>query len=107
MRWIRELIAPAPRLPEAAWEAALARLPWASGLDAARRSRLRELVDAFLRRELGKLLPVAAWLSEETADDKIRTQSNLIWLVDPIDGTRDSSGTQVASELARPSNACR
>ena len=47
------------------------------------------VVDAFLRRELGKLLPVAAWLSEETADDKIRTQSNLIWLVDPIDGTRD------------------
>ena len=47
------------------------------------------VVDAFLRRELGKLLPAAAWLSEETADDKIRTQSNLIWLVDPIDGTRD------------------
>ncbi|EAQ28430.1 putative myo-inositol monophosphatase 2 family protein [Erythrobacter sp. NAP1] len=46
-------------------------------------------VDAFLRRELGKLLPAAAWLSEETADDKIRTRSDLIWLVDPIDGTRD------------------
>ncbi len=46
-------------------------------------------VDVFLRRELGMLLPSAAWLSEETADDKIRTRSNLIWLVDPIDGTRD------------------
>lgn len=47
------------------------------------------VVDKFLRRELGKLLPAAAWLSEETADDKIRTQSDLAWLVDPIDGTRD------------------
>ena len=46
-------------------------------------------VDAFLRRELGRLLPSAAWLSEETADDKARTKSDLIWLVDPIDGTRD------------------
>jgi myo-inositol-1(or 4)-monophosphatase len=46
-------------------------------------------VDRFLRRELGALLPSAAWLSEETADDKVRTQSGLIWLVDPIDGTRD------------------
>ncbi|KPQ21233.1 MAG: Archaeal fructose-1,6-bisphosphatase and related enzymes of inositol monophosphatase family, partial [Porphyrobacter sp. HL-46] len=46
-------------------------------------------VDRFLKRELLRLLPAAAWLSEETADDKIRTNSDLIWLVDPIDGTRD------------------
>lgn len=46
-------------------------------------------VDRFLRRELAALLPAAGWLSEETADDKIRTASGLIWLVDPIDGTRD------------------
>ena len=46
-------------------------------------------VDVFLRRELGRLLPAAAWLSEETADDKARTTRDLIWLVDPIDGTRD------------------
>ena len=46
-------------------------------------------VDVFLRRELGRLLPAASWLSEETADDKARTKSDLIWLVDPIDGTRD------------------
>lgn len=49
-------------------------------------------VDRFLKRELGRLLPSAAWLSEETADDKARTQSGLIWLVDPIDGTRDFVG---------------
>jgi myo-inositol-1(or 4)-monophosphatase len=46
-------------------------------------------VDRFLKRELLRLLPSAGWLSEETADDKIRTASGLIWLVDPIDGTRD------------------
>ncbi|TMM48137.1 3'(2'),5'-bisphosphate nucleotidase CysQ [Qipengyuania marisflavi] len=46
-------------------------------------------VDAFLRRELGRLLPAAGWLSEETADDPSRLDKDLIWLVDPIDGTRD------------------
>lgn len=46
-------------------------------------------VDGFLRRELGQLLPSAGWLSEETADDPIRLDKGLAWLVDPIDGTRD------------------
>ena len=46
-------------------------------------------VDRFLRRELAALLPSAAWLSEESVDDKGRIDSGLIWLVDPIDGTRD------------------
>jgi myo-inositol-1(or 4)-monophosphatase len=49
-------------------------------------------VDVFLKRELGRLLPAAAWLSEETADDKTRTGHDLAWLVDPIDGTRDYVG---------------
>lgn len=46
-------------------------------------------VDAFLRRELSALLPAAGWLSEETADAPDRLAGGLIWLVDPIDGTRD------------------
>ncbi|GGD61233.1 3'(2'),5'-bisphosphate nucleotidase CysQ [Erythrobacter arachoides] len=46
-------------------------------------------VDGFLRRELGRLLPAAGWLSEETADNTARLDKGLIWLVDPIDGTRD------------------
>ena len=46
-------------------------------------------VDAFLRRELTALLPSAGWLSEETADAPERLDGGLIWLVDPIDGTRD------------------
>ena len=46
-------------------------------------------VDSFLRRELGALLPAAGWLSEETTDAPERLSGGLIWLVDPIDGTRD------------------
>lgn len=46
-------------------------------------------VDAFLKRELGRLLPAAGWLSEETADEPSRLGKDLIWLVDPVDGTRD------------------
>ncbi|AZI35949.1 putative inositol-1-monophosphatase [Caenibius tardaugens NBRC 16725] len=46
-------------------------------------------VDAFLKEELGALLPAAGWLSEETADHPDRLGCGLCWLVDPIDGTRD------------------
>ena len=46
-------------------------------------------VDEFLKRELGALLPAAGWLSEETIDAPERLEGGLIWLVDPIDGTRD------------------
>ncbi|MFM5949695.1 MAG: 3'(2'),5'-bisphosphate nucleotidase CysQ [Novosphingobium sp.] len=46
-------------------------------------------VDRFLKRELGALLPAAGWLSEETVDAPERLEGGLIWLVDPIDGTRD------------------
>lgn len=46
-------------------------------------------VDGFLKAELGRLLPSAGWLSEETADDPARLARDLIWVVDPIDGTRD------------------
>ena len=45
-------------------------------------------VDAFLRTRLGALLPEAGWLSEETADDARRLGCRLVWVVDPIDGTR-------------------
>ena len=46
-------------------------------------------VDAFLKKELSALLPAAGWLSEETADAPARLGDQLVWLVDPIDGTRD------------------
>ncbi|WP_159979953.1 MULTISPECIES: 3'(2'),5'-bisphosphate nucleotidase CysQ [unclassified Novosphingobium] len=46
-------------------------------------------VDGFLKAELHKLLPAAGWLSEETTDSLERQNHELVWLVDPIDGTRD------------------
>lgn len=49
-------------------------------------------VDAFLKKELSALLPAAGWLSEETTDAPARLQDQLVWLVDPIDGTRDFIG---------------
>jgi myo-inositol-1(or 4)-monophosphatase len=45
-------------------------------------------VDAFLKIRLSQLLPEAAWLSEETADNDQRLGARLVWIVDPIDGTR-------------------
>jgi len=46
-------------------------------------------VDALLKARLGALLPDAGWLSEETADNTDRLSCNRLWVVDPIDGTRD------------------
>lgn len=46
-------------------------------------------IDALLRARLGALLPEAGWLSEETADDPARLAKARLWVVDPIDGTRD------------------
>lgn len=45
-------------------------------------------VDAYLKNALEKLHPQAAWMSEETADNSERLSSDLVWVVDPIDGTR-------------------
>jgi len=46
-------------------------------------------VDAFLQDKLGALDPQAGWLSEETLDDSDRIERRRLWVVDPIDGTRD------------------
>jgi myo-inositol-1(or 4)-monophosphatase len=45
--------------------------------------------DESLRRELGEAFPDYGWLSEETADDPIRLQRQAVWIVDPIDGTKE------------------
>jgi myo-inositol-1(or 4)-monophosphatase len=45
--------------------------------------------DALLRERLGRLDPDAGWLSEETADSAERLLGPRLWVVDPIDGTRD------------------
>ena len=46
-------------------------------------------VDAFLHERLGRLDPEAGWLSEETLDLSDRYERPRVWVVDPIDGTRD------------------
>ncbi len=46
-------------------------------------------VDAFLREHLSALDPEAGWLSEETLDASDRIERRRVWVVDPIDGTRD------------------
>jgi myo-inositol-1(or 4)-monophosphatase len=45
-------------------------------------------VDRFLIERLRRLLPAAGWLSEETADTDERLGRDLLFVVDPIDGTR-------------------
>lgn len=46
-------------------------------------------VDAYLRERLFALDPQAGWLSEESVDDRARLACRRVWIVDPIDGTRD------------------
>lgn len=46
-------------------------------------------VDRLLRRRLAEIDPQAGWLSEESVDDKTRLARERVWVVDPIDGTRD------------------
>ncbi len=45
--------------------------------------------NTFLRRRLSELLPGAGWLSEESEDDPKRLHQNWIWVVDPLDGTKE------------------
>lgn len=46
-------------------------------------------VDRLLHARLTALLPDAGWLSEESADSADRLARARVWVVDPIDGTRD------------------
>ena len=46
-------------------------------------------VNTLIRARLSALLPDAGWLSEETADNAARLACEQVWVVDPIDGTRD------------------
>ncbi|MFN2259385.1 MAG: inositol monophosphatase [Parasphingopyxis sp.] len=47
------------------------------------------LIDDLLRERLTALDPEAGYLSEESIDDKARLGKDRLWIVDPIDGTRD------------------
>jgi myo-inositol-1(or 4)-monophosphatase len=45
-------------------------------------------VNELLERQLRSATPAYGWLSEESADDERRLDKRLVWIVDPIDGTR-------------------
>ncbi|MCH8182518.1 MAG: 3'(2'),5'-bisphosphate nucleotidase CysQ [Proteobacteria bacterium] len=45
-------------------------------------------VDALLKDRLCGARPGYGWLSEESEDDPARLSAALVWIVDPIDGTR-------------------
>ena len=45
--------------------------------------------DDSLRHDLRQAFPEYGWLSEETVDDAVRLQQETVWIVDPIDGTKE------------------
>ena len=45
-------------------------------------------VNDLIADRLRSATPAYGWLSEESADDEARLGKNLVWIVDPIDGTR-------------------
>src|SRR5215212_9043566 len=45
-------------------------------------------VNDLLQDRLRSANPDYGWLSEESADDETRLGKRLVWIVDPIDGTR-------------------
>ena len=45
-------------------------------------------VNDLLEKKLRSATPEYGWLSEESADDDARLGKRLVWIVDPIDGTR-------------------
>jgi myo-inositol-1(or 4)-monophosphatase len=45
--------------------------------------------DKLLNEQLMELLPEAGWLSEETRDNPKRLERERVWVVDPLDGTKE------------------
>lgn len=58
------------------------------------------LVDQFLKQRLEGLVPGAGWLSEESADSPERLSKALVFIVDPIDGTRGFASGDPAWAIA-------
>lgn len=45
--------------------------------------------DKIIREYLSKLFPTYAFLTEESEDNKERLNNDYVWIVDPVDGTKD------------------
>lgn len=70
-------------------------------------------VDTLLHERLTAIDPAIGWLSEESADNLARLCARLVWIVDPIDGTRgyiagmpDWTVSVALVEDGRPIAAC-
>jgi myo-inositol-1(or 4)-monophosphatase len=63
-----------------------ARVDWKTGGSPVTEADLE--IDAYLHDALRALLPDAGWLSEETIDSAERLHNRVVFVVDPIDGTR-------------------
>ncbi|RMF29498.1 MAG: 3'(2'),5'-bisphosphate nucleotidase CysQ, partial [Chloroflexi bacterium] len=48
--------------------------------------------DRILRERITAAFPQDGWLSEETRDDPTRLSRKRVWIVDPLDGTKDFIG---------------
>ena len=48
-----------------------------------------KMADNMIREYLSKIYPTYAFLTEESEDDLSRLENDLVWIVDPIDGTKD------------------
>jgi len=83
------------RILEGLKAAAAAVAPFTPGDIAFERKTLRddpvtaadEAADRVLREILPR--PGEGWLSEESVDDRVRLECDRVWVVDPIDGTRE------------------
>jgi 3'(2'), 5'-bisphosphate nucleotidase len=77
-------------LAQAAGERLLAIREQAQAAAADDRRRAGDLgAQEFLAGELAKLRPGDAVLSEEAADDLARLDAERVWIIDPLDGTRE------------------
>ncbi|MFA5421722.1 MAG: 3'(2'),5'-bisphosphate nucleotidase CysQ [Bacilli bacterium] len=45
--------------------------------------------DEIIRRVISQAFPNHAFLTEESSDDKSRLTNDYVWIVDPVDGTKD------------------
>jgi len=61
---------------------------WTKGADRSPVTEADIAVNEFLRDRLSDLVPAAGWKSEESHADQSDRAVPLVWIVDPIDGTR-------------------
>jgi myo-inositol-1(or 4)-monophosphatase len=83
------------RILEGLWAAAEAVKPFTPGDIEFQTKDVRDdpvtAADEAADRVLRRILPVPGegWLSEESVDDHVRLECSRVWVVDPIDGTRE------------------